>query len=175
MYFNRLLVNPKFRRKGYGTILLKTLLRLTKERGFGIQLDINPYGDMRYDDLERFYCKYGFRKYKDDDGYFYTYYFNKEVLEMDISNFNVEAKNMATIILEQTFWIGESSNVQVVVNLHENNGNYKLTSWLNGTEELNTVDYDGDIENESEVLAAMEKLVNDNEQYILDIASWDGE
>lgn len=175
MYFNRLYVKPMFREQGYGTILLKALLKLIKERNFGIQLDINPYGDMKYADLERFYTKHGFKKYKEDNGNFYTYYYNKEVSEMDISNFNVDKKNTATVVLEQTFWIGDADDVKVVVNLYENNDIYKLTSWLNGTEELNTVDYDGDVENEAEVLAAMEKLVHDNERYILDIASWDGE
>jgi hypothetical protein len=62
-----------------------------------------------------------------------------------------------------------------MVNLYEHEGEYKLTSWLNGTEELNTESYEGDIDNAEEILAAMEKLVNDNEDYILDVASWDGE
>ena len=50
-----------------------------------------------------------------------------------------------------------------------------MTSWLNGSEELNTETYDGSLDNAEEILAAMEKLVNDNESYILDMASWDGE
>lgn len=94
---------------------------------------------------------------------------------MDISKFNVDKKNIAKVVTEQTFWIGENADVEVMVNLYEHEGEYKLTSWLNGTEELNTENYEGDIDNAEEILAAMEKLVNDNEDYILDVASWDGE
>lgn len=94
---------------------------------------------------------------------------------MDISKFNVDKKNIAKVVTEQTFWIGENADVEVMVNLYEHEGEYKLTSWLNGTEELNTESYEGDIDNTEEILAAMEKLVNDNEDYILDVASWDGE
>lgn len=94
---------------------------------------------------------------------------------MDISKFNVDKKNITKVVTEQTFWIGENADVEVMVNLYEHEGEYKLTSWLNGTEELNTESYEGDINNAEEILAAMEKLVNDNEDYILDVASWDGE
>lgn len=94
---------------------------------------------------------------------------------MDISKFNVDKKNIAKVVTEQTFWIGENADVEVMVNLYEHEGEYKLTSWLNGTEELNTESYEGDIDNTEEILAAMEKLVNDNEDYILDVTSWDGE
>ena len=92
---------------------------------------------------------------------------------MNFNKFDIDEK-IATIINEQTFWIGENANIEVVVNLYEDNNGYKITSWLNGTEELNTIDYEGSIDNQYEILAAMEKLVNDNESYILDIASWDG-
>lgn len=94
---------------------------------------------------------------------------------MDISKFNVDKKNIAKVVTEQTFWIGENADIEVMVNLYEHEGEYKLTSWLNGTEELNTESYEGDIDNAEEILAAMERLVNDNEDYILDVASWDGE
>lgn len=178
MYFNRLYVRPEYRRKGFGTKLLKKLLEIIKEQQVVLQLDINPYGEMDYSQLEMFYTKYGFKKYL-VDGNFYTYYFNqdKEEIEMDtsINDFNIDKKYIAIVVNEQTFWIGKDADVEVMVNLYEHNGSYKMTSWLNGTEELNTIDYEGSIENTEEVLAAMEKLVNDNEQYILDVASWDGE
>lgn len=92
---------------------------------------------------------------------------------MNFNKFDIDEK-ITTIINEQTFWIGENANIEVVVNLYEDSNGYKITSWLNGTEELNTIDYEGSIDNQYEILAAMEKLVNDNESYILDIASWDG-
>lgn len=94
---------------------------------------------------------------------------------MDISKFNVSKKNVATVLNEQTFWIGDNADIEVVVHLYEHEGEYMMTSWLNGSEELNTESYEGSLDNAEEILAAMEKLVNDNESYILDIASWDGE
>lgn len=93
---------------------------------------------------------------------------------MNIENFNVDKKNIATVLTEQTFYIGKDANVEVTVNLYENDGNYLMTSWLNQVEELNTIEYEGSLDNPEEIIAAMEKLVNDNEDYILDIASWDG-
>lgn len=94
---------------------------------------------------------------------------------MDISKFDVKEKNVATVLNEQTFWIGDNADIEVVVHLYEHEGEYMMTSWLNGSEELNTETYDGSLDNAEEILAAMEKLVNDNESYILDMASWDGE
>ena len=96
-------------------------------------------------------------------------------MSINIDDFNVDKKNIATVLTEQTFYIGEDANVEVMVNLYEHNGNHMMTSWLNGVEELNTIEYEGSLDNAEEILATMEKLVNDNEQYILDLASWDGE
>lgn len=64
MYFNRLYVKEPYRKHGYGTFLLDTLLFCIAEKGLAIILDINPYGDMGYDDLEKFYMKHGFEKYE---------------------------------------------------------------------------------------------------------------
>lgn len=174
MYFNRLYVDPKFRNRGFGTKLLKKVLEAIKERHLVLRLDINPYGDMDYDQLKQWYEKYGFKGYT-VDGDFYTHYFNKEEKEMDINENIIDEKYVAIVINEQTFWIGDNANVEVLVNLYEHNGTYKMTSWLNGTEELNTIDYEGAVDNPEEILSAMEKLINDNEDYILDIASWDSE
>lgn len=94
---------------------------------------------------------------------------------MDLNMFNVNKKNTAEVLMQQTFWIGEDANVEVVVNLYESNGEWKITSWLNGSEKLNTIDFDySESTTNEEILSAMEKLVNDNEEYILDLASWDG-
>lgn len=79
------------------------------------------------------------------------------------------------IISEQTFYIGEDATVKVTVKLYESDGNYMMTSWLNDVEELNTTEYEGSLDNTEEIIAAMEEFVNDNEQFILDTASWDGE
>lgn len=94
---------------------------------------------------------------------------------MDIGNFNVDKKNVGIVISEQTFYIGEDASIDVTVNLYEHDNDYKMTSWLHGIEELNTIDYEGSIDDPKEIIATMEKLINDNEDYILDIASWDGE
>ena len=80
-YFNRLFVQPKFRNQGYASKILDTLLTIFKEKHYVLCLDINPYGDLDYEELERFYMKHGFKKYKvhnENIGNFYTYYFNKE-------------------------------------------------------------------------------------------------
>ena len=84
-YFNRLFVQPEFRNKGYATEMLKTLLEKFKEKHYVLYLDINPYGDLNYEELETFYMKHGFKKYKVHNkiiGNFYTaYYFNREEME----------------------------------------------------------------------------------------------
>lgn len=80
-YFNRLFVNPKYRNQGYATQLLTEMLKLIKERNITLQLDINPYGDLDYLELERFYVKHGFKKYlvkNNAIGDFYTYFYNKK-------------------------------------------------------------------------------------------------
>ena len=63
MYFNRLFVKEPYRGHGYGTFLIDTLLFILAEKKLSIILDINPYGDMSYDDLEKFYMRHGFERY----------------------------------------------------------------------------------------------------------------
>lgn len=89
---------------------------------------------------------------------------------MDISNY-VDKKYVATISTEQTFWIGENADIEVIVNLYEHNGDYKIAARLNGEEEIDTINYEGSIDNQIEILEAMEKLVNDNEDYIFSLVS----
>ena len=43
---------------------------------------------------------------------------------MDLNMFNVDKKNTAEVLMQQTFWIGEDANVEVVVNLYESNGEW---------------------------------------------------
>jgi len=172
MYFNRLYVRPECRRKGYGTKMLQRLLDIIKKSQFALQLDINPYGDMSYAELERFYMKHGFRKYKDDDGDFHTYYYNKEVLEMELNHeMSLDKNTVAIVMEEQTFWIGDNANVEVKATLYElSDGTYQLATWLNGgTTQFNSIAYTGSVENQEEILAAMEALIYDNET---DILSW---
>lgn len=68
-YFNRIFVNPKYRGKGYGTKLINLILNVIDEKKSKLLLDINPYGDMSYDDLEAFYVRHGFK----DIGNHYLY------------------------------------------------------------------------------------------------------
>jgi len=91
---------------------------------------------------------------------------------MNLENFNVNVNQVATVVTEHTFWIGEDANIEVVVDLYEHNGSYQIMALLNGSEEIDTIDYEGSIDDTDEVLATMEKLVNDNEDYILDLALW---
>lgn len=65
-YFNRLYVNPKYRRNEYGKRLLNTLLDYIDSINAILCLDINPYGEMTYDQLKVFYMNHGF---KETDGY----------------------------------------------------------------------------------------------------------
>ena len=61
-YFNRLYVNPKYRKNNYGTRLLNTLLDYIDSKNSVLCLDINPYGEMTYDQLKSFYMKNGFKE-----------------------------------------------------------------------------------------------------------------
>jgi GNAT superfamily N-acetyltransferase len=61
-YFNRLYVNQKYRRKNYGTKLLNTMLDYIDSIKGRLYLDINPYGDMNYEQLKLFYMRYGFKE-----------------------------------------------------------------------------------------------------------------
>lgn len=86
-----------------------------------------------------------------------------------------DSVKVATILHEETFWIGETENVEVIVNIYEDNGVNKMTAWLNGAEEINTIRYNGSLDDRSKLLETMGKFVHDNEDYILDLANWDGE
>ena len=178
-YFNRLYVSPSYRGKKFGTKLLDTLLKIFKEYNLILKLDINPYGGLNYEQLESFYIRHGFEKclIRDTNGSYCSYFYNKggtNNMDVTVNDFNLKPNQIATVLTEQTFYIGKNANIEVMVNLYENNGQYYITSWLNGCEECDTELYEGSIDNQEEILAAMEKLVNDNEEYIIDLADWDG-
>ena len=178
-YFNRLYVSPSYRGRKFGTKLLDTLLKIFKEYNLILKLDINPYGGLNYEQLESFYIRHGFEKclIRDTNGSYCSYFYNKggtNNMDVTVNDFNLKPNQIATVLTEQTFYIGKNANIEVMVNLYENNGQYYITSWLNGCEECDTELYEGSIDNQEEILAAMEKLVNDNEEYIIDLADWDG-
>jgi len=64
-YFNRLLVPESLRNKGYATQLLKKLLAIVKEKDIELILEINPYGDLNFEQLEKLYLKHGFVKHEE--------------------------------------------------------------------------------------------------------------
>ena len=58
--FNRLLVPSKFRGQGYGTLLLKSVVKFCHENNLSLLCPINPYGDLNYEQLFNFYTRHGF-------------------------------------------------------------------------------------------------------------------
>lgn len=83
-YFNRLFVNKKYRRQGIGTQLLLRLLLEIKKTDTMLELDINPYGEMNYEQLVDFYTKHGFIKTQVTDntlGTYYKFFFNAFIKE----------------------------------------------------------------------------------------------
>lgn len=72
-YFNRLYVITEYRGNHYGSVLLDKMLECVKDKGITLIMDINPYGDMNYEQLEEFYLRHGFQKISDE----YDYYIYK--------------------------------------------------------------------------------------------------
>ena len=66
-YFNRLFVREDYRNQGYAKCLLSKMIDILKKEKINLWLDINPYGDLNYEQLEELYMRYGFKKY--DYGY----------------------------------------------------------------------------------------------------------
>jgi len=59
-YFNRLIVPPAKRNKGIASNLLLKVGFWADENNITIYCDINPYGDLDYNQLTNLYLKYGF-------------------------------------------------------------------------------------------------------------------
>lgn len=59
-YVNRLYVQPKYRNQGFATAMMKELTSEADAQGKDILIEINPYGDLDYDQLKAFYLKFGF-------------------------------------------------------------------------------------------------------------------
>lgn len=64
LYFNRLKVEQKFRGQGLATKMLKRMVELADTIKATIICDINPYGDLNYDQLYKLYKKFGFEDYQ---------------------------------------------------------------------------------------------------------------
>ena len=75
-WVSRLYTPPKIRRRGYARQAMQMLCDAADAEGIRLVLGINPYGDMSYADLERFYRSFGFVKNDElatilvDDGLF---------------------------------------------------------------------------------------------------------
>jgi len=61
-YFNRLNVPVRLRQQGIAKKLLQEVIEWADSIKVNILLDINPYGDLSYEQLEVLYQKYGFQK-----------------------------------------------------------------------------------------------------------------
>lgn len=63
-YFNRIFVNPECRNKGIAKELLIRMLNCVNEYNHPICCDINPYGDLTYEQLKNWYMSFGFKEYE---------------------------------------------------------------------------------------------------------------
>lgn len=86
----------------------------------------------------------------------------------------VDSKIVANVHMSQDFCIGDDVHVTVYI-YEDNDGIWKMTSWLNGIEELNTEDVDKDVSalSNKEIIAIMEEFIHEHEEYILDVAGWE--
>lgn len=58
----RINVPEDFRGLGHGRKLLKKITDEADEKGVNLFLEINPYGEMTYDELRDWYLRYGFKE-----------------------------------------------------------------------------------------------------------------
>jgi GNAT superfamily N-acetyltransferase len=59
---SRIHVLPLFRRIGYGTMMMNRICREADQEHVTLCLQINPYGEMSYDQLATWYESFGFAK-----------------------------------------------------------------------------------------------------------------
>lgn len=73
---------------------------------------------------------------------------------------------------EEEFTVNDT---RITVSLYFYEGRYKMTSWLRGVEELNTIDVTDFIEkepSENEIINKMHQLIHDNVDYIMDMIGY---
>lgn len=66
-FFNRLYIKEQYRGKGYSKILLEEFCKKADEEKVDIELTINPYGKISYENLKELYKIYGFEEVGDND------------------------------------------------------------------------------------------------------------
>lgn len=54
----------EFRQQGHGNELMRKICKDADEEGVNLFLEISPTGDMTYDQLEKWYNKFGFKKWR---------------------------------------------------------------------------------------------------------------
>lgn len=59
-YFNRLIVPSAIRNQGIATRIMEQLVKILDTEKITLACDINPYGDLDFNQLYKFYKKYGF-------------------------------------------------------------------------------------------------------------------
>lgn len=59
-YFNRLIIPPHCRSKSYAKQLMQKLIEVLDKNNITLLCDINPYGDLTYEQLDGLYKSYGF-------------------------------------------------------------------------------------------------------------------
>ena len=64
-YFNRLSVPVKFRNQGIATQLMRKLIQVLDKNKITLICDINPYGDLDFNQLNKFYKQYGFVEHEE--------------------------------------------------------------------------------------------------------------
>ena len=79
-FFNRLFVKENYRGNGYGSKVLDKMLEIVKNKNITLELMINPYGEMTYEQLETFYLRHGFEKHG------ICYYFNKKEIKKELQD-----------------------------------------------------------------------------------------
>ena len=75
-YFNRLFAHPSLRGKGIASKLVDTVIQWAHENDHDIICDINPYGDLNFEQLKKFYIKHGFKDAGD-----FVYYGSLEAIK----------------------------------------------------------------------------------------------
>jgi len=66
-FFNRLVVHKSLRGKGIGTALMKKVVNFCKSNNISLINGMNPYGDLDFEQLKRFYLKHGFIETHQED------------------------------------------------------------------------------------------------------------
>jgi len=65
--FNRLIVHPKMRGKGYASLLIGKVVEFCKHHKLLLRCGISPYGGLDFQQLKNFYIRHGFQETEYED------------------------------------------------------------------------------------------------------------